>query len=272
MKQFAENIVAIYGKRGEQWLKDLPAIVKQLEGVWDLSDLKAYEDLSHNYVMHGYQGAEPVVLKLGLDLENEATALRAFGGSGMVALLDHEENALLLQRAEPGSSLKGDCAAIEIACKLMERLHQAPLPEEGVFPLITHWFELLEYVWPIPREFLQMARRFRNELLPKIDRVVLLHGDLHQGNILANGGEWLAIDPKGVIGAPINEVWAFIEDLECDLMYVSVHFNFELGDVMEWYFVHLVLAACWRMENGLSPNYFLSKVEQLQKNPGWIDA
>ncbi|HLH71723.1 MAG TPA: aminoglycoside phosphotransferase family protein [Chloroflexota bacterium] len=35
---------------------------------------------------------------------------------------------------------------------------------------------------------------------------VLLHGDLHQGNILSAEREpWLAIDPKGVVGEPICE-------------------------------------------------------------------
>jgi len=31
---------------------------------------------------------------------------------------------------------------------------------------------------------------------------VLLHGDLHQDNILSHGDDWLVIDPKGVIGFP----------------------------------------------------------------------
>jgi streptomycin 6-kinase len=35
---------------------------------------------------------------------------------------------------------------------------------------------------------------------------VLLHGDLHQDNILSQGDDWLVIDPKGVIGFPINEI------------------------------------------------------------------
>ena len=38
------------------------------------------------------------------------------------------------------------------------------------------------------------------------DGLVLLHGDLHQGNVLrAEREPWLAIDPKGVVGEPVWE-------------------------------------------------------------------
>lgn len=39
---------------------------------------------------------------------------------------------------------------------------------------------------------------------------LLLHGDLHQFNILAAGKEWLAIDPKGLIGERECEIGPLI--------------------------------------------------------------
>jgi streptomycin 6-kinase len=97
----------------------------------------------------------------------------------------------------------------------------------------------------------------KNQLLPTHAAPVLLHGDLHQENILANGEDWAVIDPKGVIGAPIHEIWALVEDPKNDLVLLSKTFDLPFDEVVKWYYVRLVLAACWRVEDGLDPKLFL---------------
>src|SRR5439155_2704170 len=87
--------------------------------------------------------------------------------------------------------------------------------------------------------YLEKARYFRDNLLEN-SVPVLLHGDLHPENILQNGKDWVVIDPKGVIGPPIHEVWAFIMDFETDTQFVADFFAFDLQEVREWYFVHLM--------------------------------
>jgi streptomycin 6-kinase len=65
----------------------------------------------------------------------------------------------------------------------------------------------LDKEWKIPINILQKARTLKEHLLAKMSALpVLLHGDLHQDNILSQGDDWLVIDPKGVIGFPINEI------------------------------------------------------------------
>lgn len=64
-------------------------------------------------------------------------------------------------------------------------------------------------------------------------------------------------NPKGVIGYPINEIWAFIADMEKDTQYVANFFDFDLQEVRQWYFVHLILAACYNIEDKVVPNRFL---------------
>ena len=71
------------------------------------------------------------------------------------------------------------------------------------------------------------------------------------------------IDPKGVIGAPIHEVWAFIMDFETDTQFVADFFALDSQEVREWYFVHLMLALCWSMEDGTSLNLFLGLAEKV---------
>lgn len=103
----------------------------------------------------------------------------------------------------------------------------------------------------------------RNTLLEKEQFTVLLHGDLHQNNILSNDGDWLIIDPKGVIGSPIHEIWAFIENPKNDLEYVSNYFKLNYEDVVQWYYVHLILAACWNAEDHLDPTLFLNLADSI---------
>lgn len=142
METLKHNIVKIYGKRGESWLSELPRRIEQLQRSWGLSDLKPFPNLSYSYVLAGLQGNIPIILKLSPDIDlmnKEAKALNAFKGFGAVSVLGHEEGVLLLERAVPGDLLKNSFPKekrIEIACKVMERLHQAPVPSKECFPAI----------------------------------------------------------------------------------------------------------------------------------------
>lgn len=114
----------------------------------------------------------------------------------------------------------------------------------------------------LPGDYLQKARTLKKQLLrSSTESQVLLHGDLHQDNILAHGDDWLVIDPKGVIGFPINEIWACVEELPYDLVFVSNYFGYRSDDVVKWYYVHAVLAACWQVEDNLDPTRFLNLAE-----------
>lgn len=267
MNAFEKNILNIYREKGKAWLAELPELVQQLANHWSLSDLKPYEYLSFNYVLFGYQKGKPIVLKLSLDassLEKEAKALEVFTGYGAVSVLECKNNALLMQRAIPGISLKNlkpkDCQdALEIACHVIEKLHQAPLPQQQLFPCIEDWLAALDKEVELSPDLLHKARKLKNQLLQTQTSRVLLHGDLHRDNILFNDKDWLVIDPKGVIGFPINELWACIEDPNNDLKYISKYFNYHFDDVVKWYYVHLILAACWQIEDHLDPKIFLAR-------------
>lgn len=235
--------------------------MSQLADLWGLTHLQPYEDLSYNYTLFGYQNGKPIVLKLGLDefgLEREAMALKAFKGYGAISVIDHQKNALLLQRAIPGTSLKGNPNAIEIACNVIKRLNKAPIPIHHRFPNVSEWLAVLDKPWKIPNDYLEKARKLKDQLLKSSSPQILLHGDLHQDNILSHDKDWLIIDPKGVIGFPINEIWVCVEDLSYDLKFISTFFDYSFDEVVKWYYVHLILAACWQLEDNLDPHLFLN--------------
>jgi streptomycin 6-kinase len=284
MNTFQSNIINIYGEKGQAWLDALPELVSAISSKLDLRDLKEVTNLTYNYVLSGFQGNNPIILKAGLDnagLKREAFALKCFAGYGVVKVLAEDDGMLLLERAVPGISLKSyfpnmEQESVEIACKVMKKLHKASIPGAHHFPRVKDWLTALDKDWPIPVGYLQKARKLRDELLQTSKPYVLLHGDLHHDNILQNGENWLVIDPKGVIGDPAYEVAAFIRNPIPELLnhidapHIIHNRVNRFADLLElpsqrildWCFVQAVLSWVWALEDGCDANYFerLTKV------------
>jgi streptomycin 6-kinase len=185
-----------------------------------------------------YQG-EPAMLKLTTSEEEVRGAglLVYWGGEGAVRVLARQGTALLLERAEGNTSLvemvrkgeDGEASRIlgRVAGKLHLQTRKGPLPE--VVPLET-WFNALT-----ARDLLLAPRQ-----------IVLLHGDLHHGNVL-NGGQrgWLAVDPKGLLGEggfeyanlfcnPDFEIAAFPGRLSRQVQIVSQATGTDPKRLLEW--------------------------------------
>lgn len=152
----------------------------------------------------------PAMLKIAKEVEERrgATLLGWWCGAGAVRVLAHEGDALLMERPLGGASLGEmsrfgrDDEASRTICDVAARLHAPrvrPLPPTLV-PL-ARWFAELE---PAAARFGGVLRRSAataRDLLAAPRDVVVLHGDLHHGNVLDAGPRgWLAIDPKGLLG------------------------------------------------------------------------
>lgn len=278
MTSFESNIINIYGEKGQQWLEHLPKLLTQLSNTDGLSNLNPVSNLSYNYVLSGFQGPRPIILKLGLDadgIKREAAALMAFEDFGVVQVFSENTELLLLERAVLGVSLKSyfperDDEAIDITANVIKRLHKAPIPSTHAFPHIKDWLEALDGDLKIPVQTLQKAREIRDQLLKTAMLDVLLHGELHHDNILQNGENWLVIDPKGVIGEPAYEIAAFIRNPMPELLSIQapeemiqkrikVFANLlELPSqrILDWCFVQAVLSWVWALEDGCDASYF----------------
>lgn len=117
--------------------------------------------------------------------------------------------------------------------------------------------------WRILECYIVKARILRDKLLSKSYKEHLLHGDLHCDNILLDENSWVAIDPKGVIGPAIFEVFAFIIDVEKDAEFVLQFFGYNLQEVREWYFIRAVLSICWNLEDNLDPTKFIRMADRI---------
>lgn len=151
----------------------------------------------------------PAMLKVTDEPEERygAKLMAWWHGDGAVAVLAMDEHALLLERATGPLYLAvmaregQDDEASRVLCRVAERLH-APRakPALDAIPLATR-FEALEPAARREGGILARSAEAAQALLAAPQDEVLLHGDLHHGNVL-DGGErgWLAIDPKRVRG------------------------------------------------------------------------
>lgn len=267
---FNQTILNIYKEEGQAWLENLPNLVREIANKHHLTDLRPVSNLSYNYVLSGFMSHEPIILKMAPKaeaLQHEIAALKTFSDFGTAKLIFDANDYFIQHQALPGDSLKSyfpqrETESIQIACDLMKRLHQAPLPANHTFPHLNHWLSTLDKDWDIPTPYLQKARLLKNALLQQPERAVLLHGDLHHDNIIRDGTSWIAIDPKGVIGEPIHEIWAFLNNpQEMSLQMIlnrinqfSAHLNLDPKRIKDWCFVQSIVSWIWDLEDGLKPS------------------
>ncbi|WP_438854179.1 aminoglycoside phosphotransferase family protein [Agromyces sp. M3QZ16-3] len=154
------------------------------------------------------------VLKIAHETEEArgSALLVALDGHGAVRVIRHDHRALLIERAMGPRDLVSmvrdgeDDAATRILCAVAERLHGETdrvlaLPDPPPLVPLETWFGQLfahaDRLEPLHRAGADLARR----LLDEDREPVLLHGDLHHGNVLDFGERgWLAIDPKALLG------------------------------------------------------------------------
>jgi streptomycin 6-kinase len=276
---FTRNVVGNWGEDGRRWLERLPALVEDVAAEWGLTVGSPYP-LSFNYVAPARRAdGLVVVLKLGLatagHVAREADTLGFFGGRGAVEVVrrDDSRGALLLERAEPGHTLRTlvrerDEEATAVLIDMMRRLHR-PAPDGLVLEELSERVEDFDgYLarfpgaGPLPRPLVEQARELWVDLCASAGQRVVLHGDLHHENVLAADREpWLAIDPHGVIGDPGYEVGPVLynpfDGDEPVLKLVPARVEqfadglaMPVDRVAAWGFVQAVLSEVWDVEGG----------------------
>jgi streptomycin 6-kinase len=273
-------MIELYGEEGRAWLDRLPDILAACEERWGLTIGAPVGNLSFNYVAPAVlaDGTE-VILKTGLtdEFPSQPEALRHFDGHGMAQLLAYDEHdaAMLMERLMPGISLRvveDDEAAISAAAEVMRKIWR-PLPQNHYpFPTVGDWgkgFIRLRKLYdggtgPILPAMFDKAEQLYAELTASMAEPVLLHGDLHQDNILSAERErWLAVDPKGLIGEPVYETGALLRNFWPDILSIadprplmvrridqlSAELGFDRERIYNWGFSQAVLSVLWSLED-----------------------
>ena len=276
----ARATVEMRGEAGVEWLNRLPDLIAEIERRWSLSAGRSFPGVWANWVAPAVlTDGTPAILKLSFpddkEFKTEAAALKLFDGRGICRLLglDAQRGAMLLERLTPGAPLttvEDDEEAMAIAARVMKKLWR-PAPREHAFPLVSDWargFERLRRSFdggtgPMPADLVARAESLFAELLASQGEPLLLHGDLHQENILKTDREpWLAIDPKGVVGEAAYDTAALLHNpvealdvpepcrlLERRLDVLSGELGLDRGRIRRWGVAQSVLSAYWSLED-----------------------
>jgi len=200
---------------GCAWLSQLPESIERVCDQWELTlDANPFLGSTVSYVTPATQYGVPVVLKMQWPHEEcrfEADALMHWNGEGAVALLAHNrvEHAMLLEYCIPGQTLAESTLVdkMGVVIDTLPKLWQpATTPFQTLEAEARNWQASLDANWqavgqPMDSTAMRLVHRFIDELLSDKVNHVLVHQDLHAGNIISAQREpWLAIDPKPLIG------------------------------------------------------------------------
>ena len=277
LAQFETNMIAMHGNRGKNWLATLPTVTMELAQQWGLSDLTPIENLSYNYILSGFQGTRPIVVKISFDpqeSEKEFRTLRALKSPCVVQVLAHdsERSALLLERAVPGDTLWSffpdrDVEATDIVCELIQQLPQPPTFEHTALESKgdDNDTRIIDMDWDIPHQYLQKARTLKTQLLATTPQTILLHGDLHGGNIIKHQNRWIIIDPIIRLGEQATEIATFIIDphekllprpdaqmiMKRRILTAAQKLHLDPERIQRWCFVLVIISWAWCLKHGI---------------------
>ncbi|RKT56994.1 aminoglycoside phosphotransferase family protein [Saccharothrix australiensis] len=227
---FADRLRRRFGPEVRDWVRAAPALVERLAAEWGLTPGAAFADGSTSLAVACVTGSGvDAVLKLSPQADviaEQDRVLRAFQPGGRVPAVFRsapERGAVLLERL-PGAPVTAPSAR-ELA-DVLSGLHGAvAAPRDVVDRELGHGVEQFLVRTEarlgsagvagvvLPEDFAR-ARRLRDRLVAGRVETVLLHGDLHYGNLLDCGPArgLVAIDPKSCVGEPCFDAVDWVLD------------------------------------------------------------
>lgn len=213
-------------------------------------------------------GERAAMLKLAhsADEQRGASVMAWWDGAGAAPVLAFQDEALLMLRAAGGALVPlvqagRDEAATAILCQVVARLHAPRGSAPPIAPPLENLFSaLLQSADPT----LARARGVASGLLATPRDPVLLHGDIHHGNVLDFGAQgWLAIDPWGLVGERAYDYANIFPNPDLTsvtpnrfaarLAQIAQTADLEPARLRAWAHAHAGLSAAWHAQDGTDP-------------------
>jgi streptomycin 6-kinase len=218
----------------------------------------------------------PAMLKIAREEEERrgGRLMAWWNGDGAARVLAAEDGVLLLERATGPRSLAAmaragqDDEATRILCRTTMRLHEHLGAPPDLVPL-DDWFKPLLQIQSHGGVIAQ-ARTIARELLDRPGEQVVLHGDIHHGNVLdAGSGGWVAIDPKGLFGERSFDFVNILRNPDEATALAPGRFARQAGLIasaadldrtrlLQWTLAFASLSAVWILDDGDRPDLDLA--------------
>ena len=214
------------------------------------------------------------VLKVAASDEERrgGAAMEWWAGCGAARVLARSGAALLLERLNGEGELQAmaargggdDDAATRILCRVAMGMHR---PAEADVALIDLelWFAELHRAAGAPsreRPLFAQASATAKDLFAGGASAVALHGDMHHGNALRSAdGDWVAIDPKGLVGDPGYDFANILNNPSAEIAHAPGRLGRQarviaecsgqpLPQVLRWAFTYAALSGAWSWADG----------------------
>lgn len=277
---FKQNeIEKIINRFGKEFYDKVLRDIKVYADKWNLNSFQFIPSYSANIVFKCYsEHFGSAVLKIGNpsfgEIFKEFNTLTQYNGRKFCRVFNADiENGVILEGyVQPGNPLRDEGSLdkrLSVFCSLYKGLHVSPTKEE-IYPTYTEWVDrITEYMGnreDYKELYLHMkkARDICLSVSSLYQEKVLLHGDLHHDNILLDkDGEYVIIDPKGVLGDPVFDVPRFIlnefgdeKDAEAlkkinyIINIIEIELNIPNDILRKCLYVETVMGVCWGVEDG----------------------
>lgn len=283
--QFISNIIAANPVNGKQWIQNLPNLIEGLCLQWDCKLESLMPALSYSLVakVKRIRTGESAVLKVtppGSTIQMEIKWLSQFKNiSPHLIHWDESRSAFLMEECKPGSALvdylktNNDESVTQIICETIRTLYSFRNHDTSFKHLSELIPDLSSLSGIADPSLLSKAVSLFRDLTQDRSEDILLHGDLHHGNLIRHGESWKVIDPHGYMGDPAFEVGAFIYNpidsfprdrsltqiLESRLSIMVEQLPFDAKRIRSWAFCKTMLSAAWYAQD------FKRKVESQLK-------
>jgi len=267
-----QSIYKCINDKADEFLSQVDGRLEEYIEKWQLSELSFMPTNTVNLLFSCESALYGLcVLKMcipGAEVVTEINCLRFYDETSYCKLWGYDltDDVLLLERVMPGDPMWAVRDYRERARFLgmaVKDLH-LPYSETERYPTYLSWME------KIHRELtdengmkdmlycLDKAMEIYAELKQRHTKTCLLHGDLHQENMLRNSnGSYTIIDPKGVVDAPVMETARFLmnEVFRCRdsdkvremVSIISKVVNFSARDILSAMFIDAALGQSWHM-------------------------
>jgi len=265
-----QGIYKYLGDETNEFLSQAGKCLEKYKDRWRLSHLSFMPTNTVNLLYSCVSGLYGnCVLKLcipGPEVATEINCLRAYDGKRYCKLwaYDLTDDIMLLEQVTPGDQMWAVDDYRKRAQLMAMTVKGLPIPyDKGQYPTYLSWMERIHRIitgmggLEDVLFYLNKAMEIYAGLKRRHCRACLLHGDLHQENMLLNSkGGYTIVDPKGVVDDPVMETARFLmNELPCDenriremVAIMSPIIDIPEKDILESMFVDAALSNSWCME------------------------